>query len=148
LVFIVFEARRKQRAIPIIKPLANASLEFAGTIGTLYFQRGDHKNIAEKRIHFFYDYVRTHFFLSGREIDFVDKLSLKALKPLVEVEALVNSIIACQQANSISVSQLTDLNKKIESFYLPAEASAKSGYSPETQSKPNTKTQNVSTVKP
>jgi hypothetical protein len=146
LVFILFEARRKQRAIPIIKPLTNASLEFAGTIGTLYFQRGDHKNIAEKRIHFFYDYVRTHFFLSGREIDFVEKLSLKALKPLVEVEALVNSIIACQQANSISVSQLTDLNKKIEAFYSPAAALAKAGEAPSKSS--STKTQNVSATKP
>jgi hypothetical protein len=157
LVFIVFEARRKQRAIPIIKPLTNASLEFAGTIGTLYFQRGDHKNIAEKRIHFFYDYVRTHFFLSGHEIDFVEKLSLKAVKPLVQVEALVNSIIACQQANSISVSQLTDINKKIEAFYLPAkvlakagnpEASAKTGHRPDTSTTPTNKTQNVSITKP
>jgi hypothetical protein len=136
LVFILFEARRKQRAIPIIKPLTNASLEFAGTIGTLYFQRGDHKNIAEKRIHFFYDYVRTHFFLNGHEIDYVEKLSLKALKPLVEVEALVNSITACQQANSISASQLTELNKKIERFYLPAGALAKAGHRPETSTTP------------
>ena len=119
LVFIVFEARRKQRAIPIIKPLTNTSLEFAGTIGTLYFQRGDHKNIAEKRIHFFYDYVRTHFFLTGHEIDFIEKLSLKSVKPIVQIEALVNSIIACQQSNSISESQLTDLNRKIENFYSP-----------------------------
>jgi hypothetical protein len=140
LVFIVFEARRKQRAIPIIKPLTNASLEFAGTIGTLYFQRGDHKNIAEKRIHFFYDYVRTHFFLTGHEIDFVEKLSLKALKPLVEVEALVNSIMACQQANSISVNQLTDLNKKIESFYATNAPASKMKRNPI-----HDKTSNVST---
>lgn len=119
LVFIVFEVRRKQRAIPIIKPLTNTSLEFAQTIGTLYFQRGDHRNIAEKRIHFFYDYVRTHFYLTGHETDFIERLSLKSVKPLVQVEALVNSIIACQQASSISIHQLTDLNKKIEAFYLP-----------------------------
>jgi hypothetical protein len=117
LIFIVFEARRKQRAIPIIKPLSNTSLEFAGIIGTLYFQRGDHKNIAEKRIHFFYDYVRTHFYLTGHEVDFIEKLSLKSIKPIVQIEALVNSIIACQQTNSITESQLVDLNKKIEEFY-------------------------------
>jgi hypothetical protein len=143
LVFIVFEARRKQRAIPIIKPLANASLEFAGTIGTLYYQRGDHKNIAEKRIHFFYDYVRTHFFLTGHEIDFVEKLSLKSLKPLVQVEALVNSIIACQQANSISVNQLTDLNKQIEAFYRNGVTGSKTGHKPT-----NKTTQSVSQSKP
>lgn len=120
LIFILFEVRRKQRAIPIIKPLTNTSLEFAQTIGTLYFQRGDHRNIAEKRIHYFYDYVRTHFYLTGHETDFIERLSLKSLKPLVQVEALVNSIITCQQAKSMSINQLTDLNKKIEAFYSPA----------------------------
>jgi hypothetical protein len=117
LVFMLFEVRRKQRAIPIIKPLTNQSLEFAQTIGTLYFQRGDHKNIAEKRIHYFYDYVRMHFFLTGHEKDFVEKLSLKSLQPLVQVEALMNSIQAVVQAKAITLSQLTELNKKIENFY-------------------------------
>jgi hypothetical protein len=117
LAFIIFEVRRKQRAIPIIKPLVNQSLAFAGTISTLYFQRGDHKNIAEKRIHYFYDYVRTHFYLTGNEPDFIEKLSLKSAKPLVQIESLVNTIVACQQARSMSTAQLSDMNKKIEAFY-------------------------------
>lgn len=117
LIFMIFEVRRKQRAIPIIKPLTNQSLEFALTIGTLYFQRGDHRNIAEKRIHYFYDYVRTNFFLTGHEKDFVERLSLKSLKPMVQVEALVNSMQAVLQAHSISQNQLSDLNKKMEDFY-------------------------------
>ena len=117
LLFMAFEVRRKQRAIPIIKPLSNQSLEFASTISTLYFQRGDHKNIADKRIHYFYDYVRQHFYLTGHEPDFVEKLSIKSVKPLQQMEALVNTIVACQQARTITVNQLTDLNKKIEDFY-------------------------------
>lgn len=119
LFFMLFEVKRKQRAIPVIKPLTNQSLEFAGTISTLYFQRGDHKSIAEKRIHYFYDHVRTHFFLTGHEPDFIEKLSAKAVQPMQQIEALVNTIMACQQASSITLNQLTELNKKIERFYRP-----------------------------
>jgi hypothetical protein len=79
LFFMVFESKRKQRPIPVIKPLVNSTLEFTATIGNLYFQRGDHKNIIEKRIHFFFDYVRTHFYLSGSEPDFVERLSKKSM---------------------------------------------------------------------
>ena len=37
--FMVFTARRRQRAIPVIREPANRNLEFAELIGTLYYQR-------------------------------------------------------------------------------------------------------------
>ena len=117
LLFMIFEAKRKQRPIPVIPPLTNSSLEFAGTIGNLYYQRGDHKNIAEKRIHFFFDYVRTHFYLQGHEPDFISRLSAKSAKPEQQVRSLIVTIQSCIQAKSISVNELSDLNKKIEEFY-------------------------------
>ena len=119
LLFMIFEARRKQRPIPVIPPLANTSLEFAGTIGNLYYQRGDHKNIAEKRIHFFFDYVRTHFYLHGNEPDFIERLSAKSLKPTDQIQLLMSGIQSCIQAKSITVDELSALNKKIEEFYMP-----------------------------
>jgi len=117
--FIVFEAKRKQRPIPVIPPLTNISLEFAGTISNLYYQRGDHKNIIEKRIHFFFDYVRTHYYLHGSEHDFIERLSKKAVKPIDQVQSLIREIQFCQQAQSISADELSELNKKIEAFYSP-----------------------------
>jgi hypothetical protein len=117
LFFMVFEAKRKQRPIPIIPPLTNNSLEFAGTIGNLYYQRGDHKNIAEKRIHFFFDYVRTHFYLQGHEPDFIQRLSAKSAKPEQEIRSLITAIQSCVQAKSITVNELSELNRKIEEFY-------------------------------
>jgi len=117
LVFMIFEAKRKQRPIPVIPPLTNTSLEFTGTIGNLYFQRGDHKNIIEKRIYFFFDYVRTHYYLNGNEHDFIERLSKKTLKPQDQIQSLINKIQSCLQAKSISVNELSELNKKIEEFY-------------------------------
>jgi hypothetical protein len=135
LLFMMFEAKRKQRAIPVIKPLTNTSLEFASTIGNLYFQRGDHKNIIEKRIHFFFDYVRTHFYLHGHEPDFVERLSKKSMKPSDQIRTLMQGISACQKSGKLSVAELTNLNKKLEEFYLPALASAKDKQPAKTSAK-------------
>jgi hypothetical protein len=114
---MVFESKRKQRPIPVIKPLVNSTLEFTATIGNLYFQRGDHKNIIEKRIHFFFDYVRTHFYLSGSEPDFVERLSKKSMKPTDQIQSLISGINNCISAPKISTTELTDLNKQFERFY-------------------------------
>src|SRR5205085_7557129 len=54
--FIIFEAKRRQRIIPIIEPLANSTLEFTRTLGNLYLSKGDHKNIAAKKIQYFLGY--------------------------------------------------------------------------------------------
>ena len=119
LFFMIFEAKRKQRPIPVIPPLTNTSLEFASTIGNLYYQRADHKNIAEKRIHFFFDYIRTHYYLQGTEPDFIERLSKKSQMTMNRTTELMSDIKACLQAQAISVNQLSALNKKIEEFYGP-----------------------------
>ncbi len=50
-VYIVFESKRRQRVIPIVEPPKNTTLEFVSTIGRLYFQNGNHKDIADKKIY-------------------------------------------------------------------------------------------------
>ncbi len=46
-------AKRQQQVIPVIKPLVNKSLEFAHTIGQLYYERHNNKDIAQKRMQYF-----------------------------------------------------------------------------------------------
>ncbi|MBT1704403.1 DUF4350 domain-containing protein [Chryseosolibacter indicus] len=118
LAFMIFEAKRKQRIIPIIKPLANTTLEFVSTIGNLYFQNGNHKNIAEKKILFLLDHIRTQYMLSAREIDdeFIKTLALKSGKSEQELRVLFRTIHFIQSATEISGEQLVDLNAKIETF--------------------------------
>ncbi|MGB5931164.1 MAG: DUF4350 domain-containing protein, partial [Cyclobacteriaceae bacterium] len=57
IVFAIFNAKRRQRIIPVIEPPRNTSLEFTETIGRLYYQRGDHANMARKKIDYFLEYV-------------------------------------------------------------------------------------------
>ena len=48
LLFMIFTARRRQRAIPVVNPPQNYSLEFVKLIGTLYFQKHDNVDLVKK----------------------------------------------------------------------------------------------------
>ncbi|HMG93260.1 MAG TPA: DUF4350 domain-containing protein [Chryseolinea sp.] len=118
LIFIGFEMKRKQRIIPVIAPLENTTLEFVGTISNLYYQSAEHKNIAEKKIHFLMDKIRTKYWLNTNVLNepFIIALAGKSGKPEDDVRALINLILAIQEKEKISSEELIDINKKIEKF--------------------------------
>lgn len=118
LIFMIFELKRRQRIIPLIKPLANSTMDFVSTIGNLYLQSGDHKNMAEKKIQFFMDQLRTKYLLNTAVLDevFTKTLSKKAGKNEQETSDLINTIKIVRSKEKISAGELTDLNKKMENF--------------------------------
>jgi hypothetical protein len=118
--FMIFEAKRKQRIIPVIKPLANSTLEFVSTIGNLYYQTGDHKNIAEKKITYLLEQIRTAYWLNTNYVDenFIKTLALKSGKSESDIRNLFKAISFVQASTVISSEQLLDLDEKIENFNL------------------------------
>lgn len=58
LLFMAFTARRRQRAIPVIRRPENKSLEFTELIGTLYFQKKDHADLVRKKYIYFAEELR------------------------------------------------------------------------------------------
>ncbi len=58
LVFMAFTARRRQRAIPIIKAPENKSQEFVDLIATLYEQRRDYRDLVLKKFTYFAEELR------------------------------------------------------------------------------------------
>lgn len=118
LLFIAFEAKRKQRMIPIVKPLSNTTLEFTETVGRLYFQYKDHKNIAEKKIIYFLDYLRTHFYVKVTAFDdaLYTRLSEKSGVDKDEIVGIFKIITYIQSQKNIREEELLRLNQKIEDF--------------------------------
>ena len=47
-VYVLLETRRKQRYIPAIAKPRNDSLDFVKTIGRLYYEKNDHRDLAKK----------------------------------------------------------------------------------------------------
>lgn len=120
IVFMIFESKRKQRIIPIITPLKNTTLEFIGTISNLYFQKKDHKSIAEKRINFFLDKIRSHYFLNRQkgDTDFIEQLVNKSGNDHESVKLLFGQIDFIRSREKISERELLSLNKRIDDFKI------------------------------
>jgi len=79
LLFMIFNAKRKQRIVPIIVPLKNTSVEFVKSIGNLYLQEGDFHDMMQKKAQYFLHRVRLELLLDTQELneDFERKLQLK-----------------------------------------------------------------------
>ena len=69
LLYTLFEAKRRQRIVENLPPVENASLEFVETVGQLYYNKGDHKNLAEKMILFYLENIRTKHNVTTRELN-------------------------------------------------------------------------------
>jgi len=119
LLFMIFEAKRKQRIIPVIKPLANTTLEFVSTIGNLYYERADHKNIADKKIQFFFDHIHANYFMSTayRDETFCTTLARKSGSQEQTVKSLIGVINKVLTRDAIHESELITLNRLLEDFY-------------------------------
>ncbi len=119
LLFMLFNARRKQRPIPIIHPLKNSTVEFTQTIANLYLKEQDHKNLVDKKIAYFLEKVRSKYLLSTTNLnaDFIEKLAAKSGNDLQRTKYLINTIIALNKKAECSEEELVVLHKMIENFF-------------------------------
>jgi hypothetical protein len=119
LIIYLFESKRKQRIIPVIQPLTNASVDFVKTIGRLYFQRRDNKNLAQKMTVHFQDHVRSKYGirLSLNDPEFEKRLAWKTGYDPKALNDLVYYMNMLQDEPEVSENGLLELNRKLEHFY-------------------------------
>jgi hypothetical protein len=119
LLFILFNAKRKQRIVPIIKPLANTTLDFTKTIGNLYFLEGDHDNIINKKIIYFLEKIRNDYLVDTSKLDedFVSKLHQKSGKKITDIKKVVFLINTYRRSPHTSIEEdLIQINNAIENI--------------------------------
>jgi len=119
LIFMIFNAKRRQRKVPIIIPLKNTTVDFTKTIGNLYFQEGSHNVIIEKKIIFFLEKIRTDFYIETDDLseDFIKKLHLKSGKKLETIQLIVRLVKKSRKTYQNSEEDLIALNRAMEEFW-------------------------------
>ena len=117
--FMIFNAKRKQRIIEVIDPLKNTTIDFTKTIGNLYYETKDHNNLIDKKITYFLEYIRRVYYLDTQILDdkFVKNLALKANKDETDIKKLINQIVHLKAKTNTNEGDLLRLNKAIEDFY-------------------------------
>lgn len=120
IVFILFNAKRKQRIVPVIIPLENTTIEFTKTIGNLYFQEGNHHTIIDKKIIYLLDKIRRDYLLDTANLDekFVQKLQQKTGKNREDLKQLFYKINQHRKGHYESVeNDLVEINTLIEKIF-------------------------------
>ncbi|MEO6540680.1 MAG: hypothetical protein ABIN74_06815 [Ferruginibacter sp.] len=119
LLYILFNSKRLQRIIQQVKPNENTTVTFTETIGRLYLQKKDNKNIADKMITYFNEYIRNTYFLNTNHVnaDFIAVLGRKSGVDKDKVDTLYRSIVATQNSDLVNDYQLLSLHEQIQHFY-------------------------------
>ncbi len=119
MVFIVYEAKRRQRIIPVIEPLPNSTVEFVSVVGQVYYEKRDNANIARKKATYLLEYLRDNYRLKTNNLDeeFIGTLSQKTGTPIDFIIDLINTINFISTRESITDMELIRFNKLIEKFY-------------------------------
>lgn len=117
-IIYLFESKRKQRVIPSIRKLNNTSLDFVKTIGRLYYQRKDNKNLALKISTHFLGYVRTTYNMPTSQLneEFINKLAFKSGYPVTLVKGVIEEIKNIEDAYMVTDDELLAFNDKIDTF--------------------------------
>lgn len=119
ILFVFFTAKRKQRVVPLIKPLQNSTVEFAQTIGNLYFQEGDISDIARKKIIYFLDRVRRRYNIETQlsEDKLAERLHLKSGKDRELIGDILSLICKIEIRKRCDKQQLVQLSVWMDRFW-------------------------------
>lgn len=119
LLYLIFKSKREQRAVPIVEPEPNLSIEFAKTIGSLYYENGSPGNMVLKKIEYFLFEIRKQYHLDTADLSdkrFIAGLAQRAAMPKQEVELFLEKIIHIQNQTHFSTADLKNIYQLIEQF--------------------------------
>jgi len=116
--YVVFEGKRKQRAIPVIVPLPNRTLDFTRTISDMYFVQSDRKSITEHKINYFLDWLRTRCYLanSTKEDDFYRNIASRSGNSLEFVTKMFSFMEQVRNREQLTDDDVIKLNTYIQKF--------------------------------
>lgn len=118
--FIFFNAKRKQRIVPVTEPLRNTSLDFVKSIGNLYLQEGDFHDMMAKKAQYFLNKVRMDLLIDTQNLDeeFAKKLQLKTGKTMEMINEAITLVKKAQDPYaSVMKEDLTRINKLLDEIF-------------------------------
>ncbi|MFB9842229.1 DUF4350 domain-containing protein [Mucilaginibacter ginsenosidivorans] len=119
LIFILYEMKRRQRIIPIIEPLRNSTVDFVNVVGQVYYEQRNNANIAQKKVVYFLEHLRTVYHLKTNVLDkeFIERLAQKTgIGDTLAGELVMH--LHYINGQRVTDDDLIKLNQLIEQFYI------------------------------
>ncbi len=118
ILYMIFEGRRRQRAIPIVTPPVNSTLEFVNVVSHVYYNSKNHQSIAAEKIRYFYELVRRKFHVNTNNIneEFLNEIAELSGVEYKLVKQLFTYCEKLKQPVEITENELIELNRQIHNF--------------------------------
>lgn len=119
LLYVLLASRRRQKMIPVYQKPKNDSLDFVKTMGRLYHDRRDHKDLARKMSIYFLEHVRSVYKLSTHTLDaqFINSLHFKSGYSFESLQEIVFFIAQLDMGESLNENELARFHRQLELFY-------------------------------
>ncbi len=118
LIYMLFKAKREQRAVPVVQPPKNSTREFAELVGELYYEKRNNKDIADKKIAFFRHTTRQklHVDVFDDPSQVIKELVYKTNSDLKKAKELVHFIHEVGKSTMVGNFELLKLDRLITEF--------------------------------
>ncbi len=118
LFYTLFEGRRRQRDIPVLPVNTNSSLEFTETVGRLYYNKKDNKNLSDKMILHYLETIRSKYGFKTNELneEFVTLLSQKINQSFADTNAFIGYILYIRDAANVNDNDIKHLYHQLKKF--------------------------------
>lgn len=118
LFYTLFEGKRRQKNIPVIQGNTNSSLEFTETVGMLYYNKKDNKNLSEKMIQHYLENVRSKYSLKTNALneEFADLLSQKTNHTYTDTQAFIAYIRYIRESYEVTDIDIKHLYHQLQKF--------------------------------
>ncbi len=128
ILYILTNIRRRQRPIPVLPPKANLSLDFVQTIGLLYFNQKNHKDLVKKIFVVFSEQISSKYLIRLEFTpEFYQKLALKSAVSGQIITRIFTRYEVLSAKERVYEDELVQFNALIELFYKESrKASAQS----------------------
>lgn len=120
LLFVIYEIKRRQRIIPVVEPLQNATVGFVSVVGKVYYEQRDNTDIAIKKITYFLEHIRNTYNLKTNTFDneFLNTFIKKTGVEETLGYELINLMRYVSHQTRVSDHELIAMNRLIEKFYI------------------------------
>jgi len=118
--FLVFKAKRKQRIVPVLEKKENTSLTFINSIGNLYFNKNDRKQLCEDQMQLWLEDIRHHYRINTSNLgdDFVSLLAAKTKKTKEEIKGLLDYYHNIENSDFVSENTMVTFYQKLNQFSI------------------------------
>ena len=118
IIYMISDGRRRQRAIPVLEPVTNTTLEFVNVVSHVYFNAENHKYIADERVKYFYETIRSRFTIQTNDINesFIETISELSGYDIKLVQQLFKYCERLRKLEEATEFDLIELNRQITNF--------------------------------